>query len=247
MAKNGLNNLFNTMKKKYIVCVATILIFFLFLDYYGIIWHNNLLASRYDIHGIDVSHHQGDVDWQQVAESKKYKFAYIKATEGADFIDPAFEYNWNEARKAELAVGAYHFFSIHSSAEDQATNFISSVPVLPNSLPPVVDIEIPQGTDKGLVQSNLHVLLDTLESHYHIKPILYVTHASWRAYVKDDFTDYKIWIRDMVMIPILRDQPWTLWQYSNRGRVPGISTPTDLLINPSNTSPSILCFWSVKE
>lgn len=90
--------------------------------------------------GIDVSHHQGDIDWQRVA-ADDVAFAIIKATEGGDHIDDAFATNLSEARAAGLVVGAYHFFTFCRPGADQAKNFLAVVPRGEPMLPPVVDIE----------------------------------------------------------------------------------------------------------
>ena len=60
-------------------------------------------------HGIDVSNHQGRIDWNKVANDDNVQFVYIKATEGATYVSPTFEQNIREAREAGLKVGFYHF------------------------------------------------------------------------------------------------------------------------------------------
>jgi lysozyme len=55
-------------------------------------------SQRY-VQGVDVSHHQGPIDWRALAGSG-VRFAYIKATEGSDYVDPAFAANWTEAARA---------------------------------------------------------------------------------------------------------------------------------------------------
>lgn len=83
--------------------------------------------GKYPLRGIDVSHHQGQIDWRRVA-ADDVAFAVIKATEGGDHVDDAFDRNLREARAAGLAVGAYHFFTFCRPGADQAKNFISVVP-----------------------------------------------------------------------------------------------------------------------
>src|SRR5262245_31016447 len=104
----------------------------------------------YDVIGVDISNHQGDVDWQALAASN-VAFAYIKATEGGDFKDKRFQLNWDGTRKAGLVRGAYHFFTQCRSGAEQAKNFIAAVPREPGMLPPVIDAEhmgpLPYGSD----------------------------------------------------------------------------------------------------
>ena len=65
--------------------------------------------------GIDVSHYQGDVDWAAV-RAAGYTFAFTKATEGTDEVDPMFAANWAGIDSAGMTRGAYHFFD--PDAED---------------------------------------------------------------------------------------------------------------------------------
>src|SRR3990172_4519727 len=94
----------------------------------------------YPVVGIDVSNHQGVIDWPKVRASG-IAFAYIKATEGGDFRDKSFERNWQDSAKAGMPRGAYHFFTACKSGAEQAGNFIAAVPRESGSLPPVIDVE----------------------------------------------------------------------------------------------------------
>jgi len=96
--------------------------------------------GRFPIRGVDVSRHQGKIDWQKVA-GDDIAFAYIKATEGGDWRDPQFKTNWRGARNAGLATGAYHFFTMCRSGAHQAKNFLAALPDKDSMLPPVVDLE----------------------------------------------------------------------------------------------------------
>jgi lysozyme len=123
--------------------------------------------GRYPVRGIDVSHHQGLIDWQRVA-ADDVAFAVIKATEGGDHVDDAFALNLREARAAGLAVGAYHFFTFCRPGADQARNFISIVPRNQPLLPPVVDIEFggncPQRPSPEQLNAELSAFLAPVEA-----------------------------------------------------------------------------------
>jgi lysozyme len=198
------------------------------LEYKGIIWHNSLFSMKYEVKGLDVSHYQGNIDWKVVAEENEYQFVFIKATEGHDFIDNKFDYNWKEAKNHGILTGAYHFFSMRSSGEEQAMNFINIVPKEIDSLPPVIDIEIHLDHNQEEVRTELMAFANKLEKHYGIRPILYVTYDTYNTYVKGDFEEYDLWIRDIVKFPTLRDRTWLFWQYSNRGRIDGVDTYIDI-------------------
>ncbi|MEM1008274.1 MAG: GH25 family lysozyme, partial [Myxococcota bacterium] len=101
---------------------------------------NNPLRTRYPIRGIDVSHHQGRIRWSKI-KSQEIRFAYLKATEGKDFIDRRFLENWRLARRAKIITGAYHFFTFCSSGKAQAEHFWSFLPKGQKMLIPAVDVE----------------------------------------------------------------------------------------------------------
>lgn len=75
----------------------------------------------------------------------------MKATEGKDFLDTDFFYNWYNARLNGFTVGAYHFFTMLSTGEAQAKYYISKVPKSDKTLPPVIDLEISTRHDKKIV------------------------------------------------------------------------------------------------
>lgn len=60
------------------------------------------------IEGIDVSHWQGNINWNSV-KNDGVKFAFAKATEGVDFIDSKYVQNMNNASAAGVFIGPYHF------------------------------------------------------------------------------------------------------------------------------------------
>ncbi len=220
--------MFKNKRFSTIFLVFTFLAITAFLEYNGYIWHTDFFTLNYKIKGLDVSHYQKDIDWKKIP-LEKYKFIFIKATEGSDMIDHKFKYNWKEARQAGFLAGAYHFFTTSSSGKKQAKNFIRMVPVIKNSLPPVIDIEIDTQKDKEQVRKHLTDLINLLTKHYKKKPILYVTHDTYDAFIPGQFKNCHIWIRNIFMHPTLKDdRKWIFWQYSNRGRVTGINTFVDI-------------------
>jgi lysozyme len=182
----------------------------------------------YPVRGIDVSHHQKEICWDAVKASGIH-FAYIKATEGADFIDGRFSENWTGAETAGIIRGAYHFFALGTSGAPQASNFIAAVPVESRALPPAIDLEI-SGYNVGRTQSpndfarELSVFFDTVSAHYGKSPLIYVTYDFQKRYLKTMSVD-RLWIREIITKP---RQNWMFWQFSERGRVPGLPKLVDL-------------------
>lgn len=219
------------MKKKFAILLLLILILPI-LIYNGYIWPNKIFANQYAIHGIDISHHQKEINWEDI-KNHNFKFVFMKATEGIDFKDRLFNKNWVKAKEVGLIRGAYHFFTFKGNGIKQAENFIGTVPVEENTLPPVIDLEF-DGNSKSVpskekIVKELKDFIDIVEKAYNQKPILYLTYDSYDQFIKGDFLEYKIWIRDVFLFPrVGDDREWIFWQYSNRGRVNGINTYVDL-------------------
>lgn len=157
------------------------------LVFFGVLPLNAPPEDRYPVRGVDVSAHQGVIDWPMLA-AQGVEFAFIKATEGSGFTDARFSFNVLQARNAGLRVGAYHFFSFESSGDAQADNFIAVVEPFAGMLPPVVDLEYYAGffddpPAAEPVRAELDALLERLRAHYGVQPILYVTEASYARYI----------------------------------------------------------------
>ena len=90
---------------------------------------------RYEVSGVDVSHHQGQIDWDALSADGT-TVAYIKATEGGDWTDDRFSVNWEEADDAGVLRGAFHFFTLCTPGVDQAEHMIATVPDQPRNAAP---------------------------------------------------------------------------------------------------------------
>ena len=205
--------------------MALAVFFYIFLN--GTRWHNEIFSTRYPIQGIDISHYQKDINWKKVNQ-ENIGFVFMKATEGHDYIDPNFEYNWEETGRLGIKRGAYHFFSMRSSGIEQGVKITEVVPYDENSMPPVIDIEIPTTHNETVVKKELQDLIAILKNHYKKEPILYVTYDTYNAFIKDDFLNAPIWIRDILKPPLLYGgRNWTFWQFTDQGRVNGIEGDVD--------------------
>ena len=193
-------------------------------------WQGHLLRAdesnpeEWDVFGVDVSTYQGKVDWTALSD-QGVSFAFIKATEGSSLQDVRFAENWEGALAAGVRPGAYHFFSYDSPGEQQAENFIRTVPVTEGALPPVVDIEfygqyLEEPADRETARAILDPLLAALEERYGVKPILYATYRSYQLYLSGGkYDDYPLWMSSPGISPLLWD--WDFWQYSHSGHLDG--------------------------
>lgn len=214
------------MKKKRVKIIIVFILIaigvFLYVFFNGTRWHNEVFSTRYPVQGIDISHYQEEIQWEKVKE-ENISFVFMKATEGHDYIDPKFKYNWEETKRLNIKRGAYHFFSMRSSGAVQGARIIDVVPNEPDSLPPVIDVEIPDSHEADLVKKELNDLIEILRNYYGKEPILYVTYSTYNAYLSEDFLASPLWIRDILKPPLLYGgRSWTFWQFTDRGEVNGI-------------------------
>jgi lysozyme len=198
------------------------------LIYTGTIWPNAWFVSKTSIQGFDVSNYQKQIDWKRVAQTGKYSFVFIKATEGTRYQDAYFQANWRGAREQRLLRGAYHFYTADLTGAEQADNYISIVPKEAGMLPPVLDLEV-SGKDHRAMLYEISAFLNRLEHHYGMKPIIYTDLNHYTEYIKGQFEDYTIWIGE-AFFPIQWSNVthWTFWQYCDRGHISGIPQPVDL-------------------
>lgn len=184
-----------------------------------------------EVIGIDVSRHQGDIDWPSVKESSpKLAFIYVKCTEGATYLDPKFSKNVQGAHAQGFMVGAYHYFRMTSSAHDQFRNFKGQIDKIVLDLIPMVDVETNDGKTRRELQDSLQVFLELLEKEYGKKPMLYGTNRSYNEFCAPEFNDYPMYIgRYGNDAPVVKGPShFTIWQYSEEGIISGIPKPVDL-------------------
>lgn len=192
--------------------------------------------TDYPVHGIDISRWQSDIAWP-TARSAGVSFAFIKATEGGDRVDPQFASHWAAAGAAGVPRGAYHFFYFCTSAADQARWFIANVPRTPGALPPVLDIEwtpfsptCRSRPPAAVVRSEIGVFLEIVGRYYGQRPIVYTTPEFWTDNGFGDISDEEFWLRSTAAHPsdTYGGLPWVIWQYTGTGRVPGVAGDVDI-------------------
>lgn len=187
------------------------------------------------VHGVDVSRWQGDLDWVKL-RSQGANFAYIKATDGGDHLDPMFRKNWREAKAAGLKRGAYHFFYWCRTAGEQADWFIRNVPKEAGALPPVIDVEwngesrCKRVPSPAKVREKMQVFMDKLEAHYGQRPIIYTAPDFYADNLKGAFPNHPFWLRAVAQHPskVYPGRKWVFWQYSGSGLSHGVSGKIDL-------------------
>ncbi|MEY8838104.1 GH25 family lysozyme [Cribrihabitans sp. XS_ASV171] len=208
--------------------------------------------DSYPIHGIDISRWQGEIDWPR-ARDAGVSFAFIKATEGGDRLDPKFDEYRRGAGRAGVPWSAYHFFYFCRPAAEQARWFIRNVP-RGADLPHVLDMEwnpfSPTCTKRPpgeTVRAEAEIFLDLLEAHYGRRPIIYTTIDFYRETGIGRLRGTEFWLRSVAGHPrqVYPGAFWTFWQYSGTGLVPGIEGKVDL--NVFHDSPEIWLRWKAGQ
>ncbi len=217
--------------------IYVIVFYGIFVAPYGLRWRGLFGDINYpdgfSIRGLDVSHHQGDIDWTLLRHAEvgdePLCFVFIKATEGLSLIDKNFKKNFNESVENGFIRGAYHYFIPNISASLQARHFIRQAELEPGDLPPVLDIETAGDLDPAQLRDSALVWLRMTEQAYGAKPILYTYYKFKKEYLyTPEFDEYPYWIAHYYVDTIRYDGPWKFWQHTDRGRLPGIRGYVDL-------------------
>ena len=215
--------------------------YYFFVSPYGFRWHALYgevnYPDGYDIHGIDISHYQGVIDWELLRDKGTIddcpiRFVMIKATEGSTKVDVRFEDNFEMAREYGFTRGAYHYFSTQSTAGAQAEHFIRTVKLERGDLPPVLDVEQkPRSQSVHDFQASVLEWLRRVENYYGVKPILYTYYTFKMDYLNDSvFNQYPYWIAHYYVDSLKYKGDWKFWQHTDAGSLPGIKGPVDFNI-----------------
>jgi lysozyme len=197
--------------------------------------HPGVAAARaMPIQGIDISRYQGRVDYNAARKAGTH-FVFMKATEGADYVDPNFRENWQGAKAAGMPRGAYHFMAWCSLAKDQAEWFKRNVPADPDALPPVLDLEWNNSSSckpshsREDVLEKIHVMLAAMEAHTGKIPVIYTDINFHRDILSGEHFDNSFWLRSTAAHPHQRYQnrQWSFWQWTQTGTMPGVRGEVD--------------------
>lgn len=234
-AKSGRKNI-NRRVRKYIlpfslaICLG-VFAFFLIKDYLQ--EPESFESSKYYVKGIDVSHHNPILNWNALLD-QNISFAYIKSTEGVSHEDRNYPYNYELARKTNIKVGTYHFYSFALPGKEQAQHFLKTSKFNTGDLLPAIDVEHSPANvynkDKDYIKiviNELKILENELYEHFGIHPVIYTNQDCYKLYIKDNFPDNLIWMCSLHKEPS-DDVNWRIWQFSHKGELPGVDGHIDL-------------------
>ncbi|MDO4741990.1 MAG: GH25 family lysozyme [Candidatus Saccharibacteria bacterium] len=229
------------LKSFFAVVIVVVLAFFIYNAVKTRQLNINQWFANGQILGVDISLYQEDVDMEKLA-SQGVQFVYIKATEGSKYVDKDFQKNWENALRAEIPAGAYHYFSYKESGLAQAAHFIETIGDLEGRLIPAIDMELtPKEAEdppkKEDVVKSLRAMVAALEEEYGVKPMIYAQKDYYDLYLAEDFKDYPRWVRN-VYYPVFLDagDAWSVWQYNDRGILEGYSGEKYIDLNIVNST-----------
>lgn len=188
------------------------------------------LPEGFSSYGIDISHHQGEINWETLftTSDSLIAFVYCKATEGLNHTDSQWYYNRKTLLLKGVPNGAYHFFHPKKDPKKQAQHFLDHYNSRQGDLPPVLDAEIEGTSDAQLIES-MTIWLEAVEKRTGMRPIIYTSHHFFKTKFAGNFARYKFWIANYNKnVSGLEDDQIIHWQYSDRGAVPGIAGNVDM-------------------
>lgn len=197
--------------------------------------------KNYSRLGVDVSHHQGYIDWKKVKASG-YDFAFVRigyrgyGKSGSLNIDKRFYENIEGAHEAGIDVGVYFFSQAINAdeAREEAQFVIEHLKDYKLELPIIYDPESilddeARTDDVSSEQFTENTLIFcSLISGAGYKPMIY-SNMLWEAFQFDmsKLTEFPFWYADYELKP-QTPYKYKFWQYTNEGYVDGISGRTDL-------------------
>lgn len=180
-------------------------------------------------HGIDVSHYQKEIDWNTLFNSLDSIpfFVYCKATEGVTIKDNKWKKNRAYLLKNNKHHGAYHFYRSNKDPLAQAEFLLSVYEPNDNDLPVALDIE--EQITYNYEKEDILIWLNKIESASGKQPIIYTSLHLYKTQLKQLFPEYKFWVAAYGRHGHeFQDDQIIHWQYSDKGKIPGIETSVDL-------------------
>lgn len=215
------------MKKSFFITVLLLLIMLSSVPVFAFPPSNSKL---YD--GIDVSEWQGRINFAEVASSG-IEVVYIRASEGTGYIDPYFRENYENAKANGLKTGFYHYVTARSTEEarEEANFFVSNIKGTEPDCKLAMDFEVFGDLNKQEINEISEVFLETVEDLSGKECVIYSDAYNARETFSEELAEkYDIWVADYFVEEPANNGKWSSWvgfQYSDRGRINGISGNVD--------------------
>lgn len=202
------------------------------------------LPKNYEVFGIDISHHQGEIDWNQVVDMKigkdSIQFVFLKLTEGLNFKDDYAAINMKKLQELEVPFGTYHFYRPNQSAAKQANFFVENY--MKTALKPVLDIELQGQLKASSLIDSVSVFLQIVHDKLKVRPIIYTYESFYVDFFKSSpLSKEWFWIANYTgQSKAFEVSNIIAWQFTDKGTIDGIKEKADLNIGKSN-------FWKAAK
>lgn len=232
----------NSFKLFFVFAISAIGITAYFFFWYKVDNHvqkasefHKIIPKNYKSIGLDVSHHQGEIDWDFLLHEKGFDtiidFVYCKVTEGTDHTDTQWERNRSYLNKHGILNGAYHYFKPFKSPNAQVKHFLNNYRIRSIDLPPVIDVEEEGESDEKLIQA-VRTWCELVRKETGIRPIIYTSLHFYKTKFRGKIKGYNYWLAAYSKEPeYMTDKEVLHWQFSESARLPGIDEFVDLNVS----------------
>ena len=191
-----------------------------------------ICAGSVTVKGIDVSVHNGTIDWAKVKGTGRV-FAVARVSDGATHLDTQFAANWPAIKTAGLVRGVYQYFRPSQDPVAQADLLLSKIGTLgAGDLPPVIDVETADGASTTKVVSAVRAWIDRVKAKTGVDPIIYSASGFWNTLPNTaQFASNLLWVANYgASCPSVPStwKKWSIWQYAETGNVAGVTGGIDL-------------------
>ncbi len=186
--------------------------------------------------GIDLSHHNGSIQWGKMKGDHVPDFVFLKASEGTHFKDHRFENHKKQFSKLGVPCAGYHFFRFNKNGADQAHFFLDCAQPQKGDLLPVLDAESHHSLDSdNLAQKNIDLFMETIKKEIGVYPIVYCQESFYKKFFEDKYEGkIYLWISNFIKEPFI---PYDIWQKSEKHQHPAFKGRIDYnLLNHPRTS-----------
>jgi len=216
----------NKIKTSISTLILTILITFICLPSLAFGPSSNTLYE-----GIDVSSWQQNIDFAAVRNAG-IEIVYMKSSEGSSYIDSYFETNYRNAKANGLKVGFYHYVTARTTeqARAQATFFAKVISGKEPDCKLAMDFENFGNLSTTEVNEISRVFLETLENLTNKEVLIYSNAYSARTIFSSSLSNYPLWVANYGVSEPGDNGKWSTWvgwQYTDTGRINGISGYVD--------------------
>ena len=186
------------------------------------------ISNSNHLFGIDISHHNGVINWDELTKSKHpIKYVFIKATEGEKLVDRRFHHNWEKATEKGYIKGAYHFYRPDINSATQFNHFSSTVKLNKGDLLPVLDVEKSSRLGRENLIKGIRNWVNLCEQKYGVKPIIYSGRKFYSEFLKDEFSECPLWIASYSNENSIGNIDWDLHQFTEKVIIKGIPEKVD--------------------